>query len=240
MSHLTLVRHGQASMFADNYDKLSEIGELQSRRLAEYWVKNEVTFEEVFVGPRERQRRTEELVRSVYREANLAWPTAIVIEELDEYDGDGILKEFLPVLREGDERIRRLAEASDSFYGTAERYKHFQRMFEAVTGKWLEGAHESEKVESWKVFHDRVTGALRHIVSSSESNGRRIAVFTSGGPISIAVQTAVKAPEATALELNWRVRNCSLTEIVFTRDRMTLDAFNLIPHLTEPELLTYR
>jgi broad specificity phosphatase PhoE len=179
-------------------------------------------------------------VRTVYQEANVHWPRPVVIEELDEYDGQGIVKEFLPVLREQDERIRRLAEANESFYGTADRYKHFQRMVEAVTGKWVEGAHESAKVESWRRFHDRVTGALKQIINSNDNGGRRIAVFTSGGPISVAVQTAMKAPEATALELNWRVRNCSLTEIVFTRDRMNLDAFNMIPHLTVPELLTYR
>ena len=240
MSQLTLIRHGQASMFADNYDKLSAIGELQSQQLGEYWAKNNIRFDEVFVGPRSRQLRTEELVRSVFERAGIAWPRPTVIDELDEYDGHGISKEFLPILRERDERIRRLAEANDSFYETPDRYKHFQRLVEAVTGKWVEGTLESPKVESWRRFHDRVTGALRRIIASSNSGGRRIAVFTSGGPISVAVQTAVKAPETTALELNWRVRNCSLTEIVFTRDRMTLDAFNLVPHLTEPELLTYR
>ncbi len=42
------------------------------------------------------------------------------------------------------------------------------------------------------------------------------------------------------MELNWRIRNCSLTEIVFTRDRVTLDSFNGIPHLDDPALWTYR
>ena len=37
MSMLHLVRHGQASFGADDYDKLSELGWQQSRRLGEYW-----------------------------------------------------------------------------------------------------------------------------------------------------------------------------------------------------------
>src|SRR4051812_42167889 len=108
-------------MFADNYDKLSAIGELQAQRLGEYWIKNNVAFDEVFVGPRQRQLRTEELVQAVYEKADSPWPQAIIIEEFDEYDGDSILKEFLPIFRESDDRIRRLAEASDTFYQTADR-----------------------------------------------------------------------------------------------------------------------
>jgi hypothetical protein len=42
-----------------------------------------------------------------------------------------------------------------------------------------------------------------------------------------------------ALEVNWRVRNCSLTEFVFTKDRFTLDSFNALPHLENPALWTY-
>jgi hypothetical protein len=36
-----------------------------------------------------------------------------------------------------------------------------------------------------------------------------------------------------AMELNWRIRNCSLTELIFTRSRVSLDVFNATPHLEE-------
>jgi hypothetical protein len=36
------------------------------------------------------------------------------------------------------------------------------------------------------------------------------------------------------------VRNCSLTEFMFSHDRMSLDSFNAIPHLEDPALRTYR
>jgi hypothetical protein len=36
------------------------------------------------------------------------------------------------------------------------------------------------------------------------------------------------------------VRNCSITELIFNRDRLTLDWFNSIPHLDEAHLRTYR
>jgi broad specificity phosphatase PhoE len=71
-------------------------------------------------------------------------------------------------------------------------------------------------------------------------SGKRIVAFTSGGPIGVTVQFALGAPDRAALELNWRVRNSSLTEFVFTRDRFTLDMFNAAPHLDDEALLTYR
>jgi broad specificity phosphatase PhoE len=58
-------------------------------------------------------------------------------------------------------------------------------------------------------------------------------VFTSAGPIGVAVQTVLGAKDPIAMELNWRIRNCSLTEFVFTRSRISLDAFNATPHLRE-------
>jgi broad specificity phosphatase PhoE len=68
----------------------------------------------------------------------------------------------------------------------------------------------------------------------------RTVAFTSGGVIGCALQHALGVDDAMMLELSWRIRNASLTDFVFTADRFTLDAFNLVPHLTTPELLTYR
>ena len=53
------------------------------------------------------------------------------------------------------------------------------------------------------------------------------------------VQTALGAPARSFLDVNWRVRNCSISEFVFSRDRLSLDSFNTLPHL-DPALHTYR
>ena len=67
MALLTLVRHGQASFLQDNYDKLSERGELQSRILGEYWLRTGAAFDQVYYGPACRHLRTGEIVAEVYR-----------------------------------------------------------------------------------------------------------------------------------------------------------------------------
>ncbi len=50
----------------------------------------------------------------------------------------------------------------------------------------------------------------------------------------------LRAPEVVAVELNWRIRNASTTQFTYSGQRIALDNFNLVHHLTEPELLTYR
>jgi hypothetical protein len=65
-------------------------------------------------------------------------------------------------------------------------------------------------------------------------------MFTSGGFIGTAVHLALGASDRSALEVNWRIRNCSLTEFVFSGDRLSLDSFNIVPHLEDPALWTYR
>ena len=97
--------------------------------------------------------------------------------------------------------------------------------------RWIKGELEAPGLESWTVFHARVLGGLRAILEA-ERPSRRVVVFTSGGPIGVAVQSALKAPEPLAIDLNWRIRNCSLTEFVFSGSRVSLDVFNATPHLT--------
>ena len=58
-------------------------------------------------------------------------------------------------------------------------------------------------------------------------------VFTSGGVIGVAVQIALGTPDPSGLEINWRVRNSSLTEFLFSGERLSLDSFNTLPHLDD-------
>ena len=110
-------------------------------------------------------------------------------------------------------------------------------MFETLMPAWLDGVLAAPGVEPWSAFRERVTGALRHLIENSP-RGRRVVVFTSGGVIGLAVALALGA--RSALEANWRVKNCSLTEFRFRRDRLSLDSFNTLPHLDDLALITFR
>lgn len=213
MSTLTVVRHGQARPFDSNPDRLSALGEEQARTLAGYWKRIGMEFDEVWSGSLQRQRQTAELAAGRAPEVSDDW---------NEYDANGILHHFAPPyeLEPG-----------------ADRNRKFQKVFEPAMLSWL-AAEEHPTVETWGVFRDRVLRALKR--AQEGPSNRNVALFTSGGPVSVLVQTAIGAPERTFLEINWRVKNCSITEFTFSRERISLDSFNALPHLERPELRTFR
>jgi broad specificity phosphatase PhoE len=238
VSNLALVRHGQASFLADEYDRLSPAGETQARRLGEYWGRRGEVISEVFVGPRLRQRRTAELAGIQVRRTGLAWPEPVVLEELDEYDLEGLLDRLAPALARRDREFDLLMGAHRTSMGESERFRTFQRMFERLLTHWQAGPGD-ESVESWPAFRDRVGRGLQRMTEGG-ARGRRVAAFTSGGFIGAAAALALGAPDRTALELSWRLRNGSLTHLVFTPGRLSLDDFNTLPHLPDAAHWTYR
>jgi broad specificity phosphatase PhoE len=241
MSVLALVRHGQASFFADDYDRLSPAGEAQARQLGDYWARQGEVFTAVYVGPRRRQQETAEVVGTRYRRAGQPWPEPVVLDELDEYDLAGLLDRLAPAIARQDHTFERLVGAYQRGEGERERTRTFQRMFEALLTHWqaATAASAEEAVESWPAFRDRVGRGLQRITEQT-ARRQRIAAFTSGGFIGAAVARALEAPDRAALELSWRLRNGSLTHLVFTTGRLSLDDFNSIPHLPDPIDWTYR
>ena len=68
MSHLFLIRHGQASFLSDNYDQLSDMGREQAKILGKQLVTSATNFDVVYSGDLVRQIDTAEIVANVYLE----------------------------------------------------------------------------------------------------------------------------------------------------------------------------
>src|SRR5438876_10258397 len=96
MGTLYLVRHGQASAFEDNYDRLSTLGEKQARLLGESWRRRGIRLDRVFTGPRVRQKATAEIAA----EAG-GLPGAGELAELDEMGVEPRFREPMPGLVAG-------------------------------------------------------------------------------------------------------------------------------------------
>ena len=60
------------------------------------------------------------------------------------------------------------------------------------------------------------------------------------GAVTVCLQVALGCPNRVAFDIGWRVRNASITEFLFSRDRLTLENFNGLPHLTDRSLITFR
>jgi broad specificity phosphatase PhoE len=142
---------------------------------------------------------------------------ARIVPDWNEYDAEGIMRGYPPPSSFPDNRA-------------------FQKTFEIAMARWLEGV--SDGAESFATFRDRVLRGLRTIQQGASN--RKVVLFTSGGPIGVLVQTALNAPDRAFLDVNWRVRNCSVSEFVFSSDRLSLDSFNTVPHLTDERLRTFR
>jgi broad specificity phosphatase PhoE len=239
MSSLTLVRHGQADFCADDYDQLTALGEQQARLLGEYWVRQGARFDEVYTGPRVRQKRSAKITGAAFRQAGLAWPETVERADLDEFDLHGIVHQIIPEYSRLNPDFARLLAEFRQTKMDREKLHSFQRMFEPLLVYWQGLPAGTEGFESWPEFRQRVERAIGQIVEAPGS-GRRVVAFTSGGFIGNVSRRALAAPDRTALELAWRLRNASLTEFVFTQDRFTLDSFNAVPHLADPALWTHR
>ncbi|HEX3593519.1 MAG TPA: histidine phosphatase family protein [Polyangiaceae bacterium] len=237
MSTLLLIRHGQARAFDADSDKLTDKGIEQAKRLGDFLVEARVELDEVVTGTLERQRHTAALVGEAFAAAGRAFPVPEVDARFNEYDAGGILGTLLPALTERDEAVKRLSDEFQAAAGRPDRNRYFQRLFEALMDAWQSGALTSPGVESFEAFHARARDAFRSVTSRGGS--RRVAVFTSGGPIGVCLQEALEAPPRTALRVNWRVKNASLTEMTFSEGRVSVDSFNVVLYLP-PELRTFR
>jgi broad specificity phosphatase PhoE len=239
MGILVLVRHAQASFLEDNYDKLSALGEMQARLLGEYWARRNLVFDRTCVGPCVRQQDTLQIVSEAYAKAGFEFPEPLVLPEFDEYQGEAVLKRSLPQLLESDRRIRDLHAAFQSASGNAEQRVTFQKLFEAVISDWVRCAICPQGVETWLEFCSRVNSGLVKFLSACE-RGERVAIFTSGGPIAVAMQRALRLSPESTLQVSWMSRNSSWSEFLYSADRFTLSSFNVHGHLDDPAMLTHR
>lgn len=239
MSTLLLVRHGQASLFTDNYDRLSDVGLSQAEALGKHWLERDIRPDDVYSGTLTRQRQTANKVGEVFTTSREAWPALQEIPGLNEYPAKEITESLVPALRNNDSSFDRLVCDFESSNSHEEKYRHLHRLLEVVIARWVMDDYEDVDVPlSWKTFSAGVRAALRDVMSRS-GRGKTIAVFTSGGPVAISVQTVLQSPDIKAAELNWRVHNCSVTRYTFSGERVSLDAFNDVSHLPVA-LHTYR
>jgi broad specificity phosphatase PhoE len=239
MGRVFLIRHAQASFLEPDYDKLSATGEAQAHVLGEYWARHKVAFDRVCTGPRVRHRDTEKAVRESYSKNGLKLPVPVVFDEFDEFQGDVVLERSLPRLAETDSHIRNLENAVRNANSPPQRRRNFQKLFESVVTMWVNGELSVNGVESWEAFVARVNRGLSQFLSAA-GRSETCAIFTSGGPVAVAVQRALRLSPQDTLQVAWMPRNCSYSEFLFAGNRFTLSTFNSFQHLDDPALLTYR
>ena len=217
MGTLYLVRHGQASFGADDYDRLSELGRRQSLRLGQYLRQrfgDRLAFDTVLTGTLRRQIHTWEALAegAGLTTPRTPWPG------LNEYDSHAVLEAIHP------EPLPRP--------DTPELYRHHFRLLREGLAAWMEGRVAPRGMPSYADCVRGVTGALDHV---REHSGGNALIVSSGGPIATAVGQVLGTAAETTIELNLRIRNTSITEFAFTPKRHMLVTYNTLPHLDGAE-----
>jgi len=224
---LKIVRHGQASFHADDYDQLSPLGEEQARMLGLWWLKTGQRWDRVFIGPKRRHRQTMDAVAQAFSEADVPFPEAELIPELDEHQGPAVVRHVLNDHREGEIMMPAGLEGKDAM-------KQYFRHFQKITLRWVRGELDTDH-ESWATFRDRVR---RGIGIMTETTGQKVVAFTSGGPVAVSAGVGFDLSDEQTITLSWQVRNIAFNEFLYTAKRFTPVSVNALPHLTRSELQT--
>ena len=223
MGILYLVRHGQASFGAADYDQLSELGTRQCHALGLWFAQRGITFDGVIRGTLKRHVQSLAGIAAGHAETGMAaLPTAVAWPGLNEYDSEALIRTV---------HAGPLAKP-EPLKNSPEIYKAHFRLLRDALGLWMAGRTQPTGMPSWAEFSAGVAGALDHVRSSHRGN---VLLVSSGGPIATAVHQVLGTPPETTIELNLRIRNSALSEFSFTPKGHRLLSYNHLPHLDHPE-----
>jgi broad specificity phosphatase PhoE len=231
-----LIRHGQASFGADDYDVLSPIGVRQAEVLGQHLLDLGVSFDRCVSGDLRRQQHTASAALEQYANAGLTPPTIEQDSAFNEFDADNVIRHLLPEL------LPQEPEALHILRNGAQNRAEFQRLFALLIQRWVNGDYASTDVPTWPSFVSQVAGGLQRLLQLAQSKDN-IAVFTSGGTITALLHLITGVTAEKAFELNWQIVNTSLSRLKFRGSDVALASFNSHTHLEllkAPELITFR
>ncbi|WFC62343.1 histidine phosphatase family protein [Pseudomonas sp. REST10] len=232
MGSIYLIRHGQASFGADDYDVLSPVGVRQAEVLGEHLEQLGIAFDRCISGSLRRQQHT---ATSALQRMSSA-PALDIDDAFNEFDADAVIRSLLPDL------LPEEPEALHILRNGAQNRAEFQRLFAKLIQRWVSGEHDTPELQSWQAYVEQVAGGLQRILEQAHSK-QNIAIFTSGGTITALLRLITGVPAEKAFELNWQIVNTSLSLLKFRGSEVSLASFNSHVHLQllkAPELITYR
>lgn len=215
MAAIYLIRHGQASFGAENYDELSPLGRRQATLTGEYLASTGVQFDAAYCGTLRRQRDTAELALA----AQPATPSLSVDARLDEIRNDEHVEHLLPILAREREDVQALVDGGFS------SSKQYQKVIDAVFNYWVSPQCDVPHIQSWDEYASGVRGALESIISE-QGAGKTTAVFTSGGTIAVCVAAVLGLPGSATYQFYEPIFNCSITQLFYSGNRVSLSNFN--------------
>lgn len=215
MATIYLIRHGQASFGADDYDKLSELGCRQAQVTGQYLHECGIQFDATYSGNLLRQRETAELAT--------ASQVAAVPHEIDprfnEIQNDEQLKYLMPEVLKVNPSVQQLVDRGLS------SSKDYQKVIDAVFNYWVSPQCNEPRIQSWADYSSGVRGAVTDVMRE-QGSGKTVGIFTSGGTIATVVAQVLGLSGEETYNFYEPIFNCSVTQLFYSGDKISLSYFN--------------
>jgi broad specificity phosphatase PhoE len=209
VAELIVIRHGQASFGAANYDKLSDLGHVQSALVGEALKTRGWVPDRVVIGGQVRHRET--LEGMGYADGEIE-----VDAGFNEYDFHDLLL------------ARYDGKVPDLILG--DRKTHFRTLRETVF-EWQADTLPNAS-ESWLEFTTRIENAL---TKATREGAEKILVVSSGGVIGQITADTVGGPAKMMMTLNLQIKNTAINKFIVSGPKRFLHEFNATPHLDVPD-----
>lgn len=231
MANLLLVRHGQASLGATDYDQLSSIGAEQARLLGEHFSSLNFTPTRLVSGTLNRHKQTLTEISSALLNAQNLDEHSQLHEDAawNEFEFKSLIKQYLK--KNPSEEKHELASKPAYFFG----------LLKKAMLDWSVTSGTNDCSESWVDFEQRVSNSLKQIHRTASKNDN-IVLVSSGGAISMALKWVLNLNAGQMIDINFQIRNSSITHLELKKDRIVLAGFNQLPHLetaSNKHLITY-
>ena len=228
MPALYLIRHGQASFDAVDYDQLSPLGEQQATHLGKAFAVAGVQAQHIICGGMKRHRQTAEHCLAELGASDLNWQTD---PDWNEYDHLDLLNAYTAQPGVGEQMVADMAGENPR--------AGFQGHFAKAMRRWVSGHYDGDYAESWSQFGARIR---RAVASASQSSKGNVFIFTSGGAISAACGQVLGLSASSTAELSWQLANATYSKILSGQSGLKLLSINEHSHFDgrHRELLSYR
>ena len=243
MTTILLARHGQASFGQENYDQLSELGEIQAQMLGQHYATTQRRIDAIFTGSLVRQQDSARHFWERYQSSigisndndmavtpaiDLNAPPSYVLPQFDEFNHKDVFIKADPAFGSQGAIAAEIAKAEVPMMRLAV-------LFDQAMQRWHAGDNDHDYIESWSQFNERAKQALEQVriqVANLNLDGdSTVLVFTSGGVIAAIAAQLLQQGSQTAYQLNKSLVNTGVTAITLKDQGARLLSLNEYSHL---------
>ena len=217
------MRHGQASLHAEDYDRLSDLGQRQSEALGAWLLRHDYHFDRVVSGGLRRHAETLAAIAASFTAAGRPLPTVEIDPAFDEFDHRRVIAGFVACSPQ-----HPCVAAAE--HGRSRDPHQLFALLRSALRAWSQGELDAH-AEPWQAFKARTREAGQAL--SNRAADQHVLLISSGGVISQLVAMAMEAPDLRAVDLNLSLRNAAISELNWLEGAPMLGSWNGLPHLAD-------